>query len=281
MGPRLACADFTFPLLAHDKVLQLIAMLEFEGVDLGLFEGRSHLRPSHEYADPAGSARRLRERLDAHGLAAADVFLQLDPDFAPYAVNQPDPARRRHAREQFARTVEYAALLGAGHITALPGVTFESETPEASWGRAVEELAWRVELARTSGLAFGVEAHVGSLVPRPDLAAALVAQVPGLTLTLDYTHFTRLGTADDAIAPLVPLASHFHIRGARPGRLQASLKENQIDYAGVVAAARAAGYTGWFGVEYVWSDWEHCNECDNVSESILFRDLLRQLTAGW
>ena len=43
---KLACADFTFPLLPHDKVLDLIAALELDGVDIGLFEGRSHLWPS-------------------------------------------------------------------------------------------------------------------------------------------------------------------------------------------------------------------------------------------
>ena len=36
-------------------------------------------------------------------------------------------------------------------------------------------------------------------------------------------------------------------------------------------------YTGWLGVEYVWIDWEQCNECDNLSETILFRDFLRSL----
>ena len=52
MPYRLACADFTFPLLPHARVLKLIAMLEFEGVDIGLFEGRSHLRPSQEFMAP-------------------------------------------------------------------------------------------------------------------------------------------------------------------------------------------------------------------------------------
>jgi len=33
-----------------------------------------------------------------------------------------------------------------------------------------------------------------------------------------------------------------------------------------------SGYKGWVGIEYVWIDWEHCNECDNLSETILFRD---------
>ena len=30
---NLACADFTFPLLTHDRVLDLIAMLDFKAVD--------------------------------------------------------------------------------------------------------------------------------------------------------------------------------------------------------------------------------------------------------
>lgn len=43
MDIKLACAHFTFSLLSHEKVLDLIAALEFEGVDIGLFENRSHL----------------------------------------------------------------------------------------------------------------------------------------------------------------------------------------------------------------------------------------------
>ena len=37
---------------------------------------------------------------------------------------------------------------------------------------------------------------------------------PGLTLTLDYTHFTRLGLPDADVEPLLKVASHFHVRGA-------------------------------------------------------------------
>jgi sugar phosphate isomerase/epimerase len=280
MRTQFACADFTFPLLPHDKVLQLIAMLEFGGVDIGLFENRSHLWPSREFAQLSQSARRLKAQLDAQGLAAADVFLQLDPDFTPYAINQPDAARRAHARDQFTRTLEYAAQIGARHVTTLPGVEFDDLAPGDAWRRAVDELGWRVEHAREHAITLGVEPHVGSIAAHPRLAADLVAQVSGLTLTLDYTHFTRLGLADAEIEPLIALASHFHVRGARPGRLQTSFKDNAIDYARVLSAMRAAGYAGWLGIEYVWIDWEGCNECDNLSETILFRDYLRELVAG-
>ena len=74
---------------------------------------------------------------------------------------------------------------------------------------------------------------------------------------------------------MIAHASHFHARGARPGRLQASFKENVIDYGRVLDVMRQVGYAGYVGVEYVWIDWEHCNEVDNLSETILMRDFLR------
>lgn len=275
MNHRLACADFTFPLLAHDKVLQLIALLDLQGVDVGLFENRSHLWPSQEFVQVEHAARQLKQKLDDLGLHAADIFLQMDPLFEPYAINQPAADRRAKALDWFLKTLDYANACGAGHVTILPGVHFDSEPWESSFARAVEELTWRVERARRQGIVFGVEAHVGSIVPDPAKAEYLLQQVPGLTLTLDYTHFTRLGTPDAQIEPLVQYASHFHIRGARPGRLQERFAHNTIDYQRLCDCIKASSYQGWLGIEYVWLEWEHCNECDNVAETILFRDFLR------
>lgn len=274
----LACADFTFPLLPHAKVLQLIAMLDLQGVDIGLFEQRSHLWPSHEFTNPGQAGARLKTQLDDLGLRAADIFLQLDPTFEPYAINHPEQDRRSHARTAFLNTLAYASAAGAGHVTILPGVEFDGEQRSDSLARAVDELAWRVEQAQAHHIVFSVEAHVGSIVPDPTRAAELVRRVPGLTLTLDYTHFTRVGNTDAEIEPLVAYASHFHVRGARTGRLQAPFAENTIDYRRVYEVMQANSYPGWLGLEYVWQDWEHCNECDNVSETILFRDFLRSLS---
>jgi len=275
---KLASADFTFPLLPHDKVLDLIAALEMDGIDIGLFEGRSHLWPSREFKNLAKSARMLKKKLDDRGLKPADVFLQMNPDFVPFAINQPDARRRTKARDTFLRTLDYADRLGSPHVTTLPGVYFESEEAHAdSWKRSQDELAWRADQAKQAGITFSIEAHVGSLTPSPQEAERLVTSVPGLTLTLDYTHFTRLGMPDSTIEPLVKYATHFHVRGARKGRLQTRFQDNEIDYAGVLRAMRASHYKGYLGIEYVWIDWEHCNECDNVSETILFRDYLRSL----
>lgn len=134
---RLACADFAFPLLAHDKVLQLIAMLELEGVDVGLFEERSHLWPSREFEDLDRSARRLRAALERHGLALADVFLQMAEDFTPFAINHPEPERRAHARDWFVKSLDYAAIAGAAHVTTLPGVAFPDQPAGDDWKRSI------------------------------------------------------------------------------------------------------------------------------------------------
>ncbi len=275
MKLKLACADFTFPLLPHDGALDLIALLDFDGVDIGLFEGRSHLWPSRVFSAPARAGAQLGRKLAARGLRCADVFLQTDPSFIPYAINHPEAARRRRARDWFLKTLDYAAAAGARHVTTLPGVCFDEEQPADSWQRCCDELAWRVERANQHRIVFSVEAHVGSLVPKPKEALRLVHSVPGLTLTLDYTHFTRCGMPDSTVEPLVAHASHFHARGARKGRLQAAFKQNTIDYARVLRAMQKANYRGYVGVEYVWIDWEHCNEVDNVSETIQLRDFLR------
>ena len=273
---RLASADFTFPLLPHDKVLDLIAALELNGIDIGLFEGRSHLWPSREFETLNNSAAALKQKLADRGLAPADVFLQMDPDFVPYAINHPEAARRKKARETFQQTLEYASRLGSPHVTTLPVVYFESEEAQVdSWLRSLDELAWRESEAKKHKITFSVEAHVGSLAPSPAEAARMLSAVPGLTLTLDYTHFTRLGLPDAEIEPLVRHATHFHVRGARKDRLQTSFKDNSIDYARVLKTLRDSGYNGYLGIEYVWIDWEHCNESDNLSETILFRDFLR------
>ncbi len=277
MKLKLACADFTFPLLPHEQALDLIAMLGFDGVDIGLFEDRGHLQPSTELKTVARSAAKLKKKLDDRGLKLADLFLIPANNFTSLAPNHPDAAVRRKARDQFQRAVEYTVRAGGKHVGALPGIHWESEPKSASLRRSVEELAWRAEYAKDNGLTYSVEPHIGSICPSPKEAEALVKQTPGLTLTLDYTHFTRVGMPDSAIEPLVQYASHFHCRGGCKDRLQASFKANTIDYARVLQVMNQTRYAGYVGIEYVWIDWEHCNETDNLCETIQFRDFLRSV----
>ncbi len=278
MQPRFACADFTFPLLDHANVIKLLAMLGMDGVDIGLFEKRSHLQPSSEFADLEANAKKLKAQLDENGLVAADVFLQCDTDFAIYAVNHPKQENRDFARKWYLDTLNYAHVLGCEHVTILPGVDFEDESYEESFDRAVEEMAWRAAEAQKHGITLGFEAHVGSLVEEPVKAKALVTAVDGLTLTLDYTHFERMGMPEEEYSILMPYASHFHARNAAPGQLQTIAQENTIDYEKVVKSMIETGYQGFVGIEFIWMEWEDGNRVDNVSETLLMK---RQIERFW
>ena len=274
MKPKFACADFAFPLLKHNDVLALIAMMGFEGVDIGLFEGRSHLQPSSEFKSIKKKTQSLLANLNQNKLVATDIFLQCNNDFSLYAINHPEKERRDFARAWFLKTLEYASYVNSRHVTILPGVSYGKDY-EGDFKRAVDELGWRVEKANDYKITLGVEAHIGSLVEKPLQAQRLVKSVKGLTLSLDYTHFVRMGIPEKEYSILMPYASHFHARNAAPGQLQTIFKESTIDYKKVVKSMLKNQYKGFIGIEFIWMEWENGNRVDNVSESILLRNYIR------
>lgn len=277
-APKLACADFSFPLLSHEESLDLIARLGFSGVDIGLFPNRSHFQPKDYLKDIAGAARELSARVHDRGLEFADIFLQPSSQLDDMAPNHPSAAQRRRWRELYLRTLEFTARCNGRHMTALPGIHFEKESLEDSLKRCSDELAWCVEQAEPLGIVFSVEPHMWSLAPNTRLAGKLVKMTKGLTLTLDYGHYTTQGEPDRAIEPLMKYASHFHARAACKGLLQTTLVNNSIDYRRVVKAMKRCKYSGYIGVEYVRMGIDVVPDVDNLSETILMRDLL---TRAW
>lgn len=210
-------------------------------------------------------------------LQVADVFGIPGRTFEEHALNHFNVSERKLGTEFFWRLLEFAARCNTKHLTLLPGVHFKDEDSQESFKRAAEELVWRTEAASRLGIVLAVEPHVGSIIETPETARQLVDRVPGLTLTLDYSHFAVQGIPYEEIEPLFGLASHFHLRGARQGRLQASFKENTIDFAQIIAGVQKTSYDGYIALEYLWTEWMGCNEIDNISEISQLLKLLQPL----
>jgi len=278
---RLACADNTFRLVQPwESAVEIIRVLDIEAVDVCLMGNRSHIRPEDVRGDIPGAARRIRDGLEGRGLEVSDLFVIPWTEFMTMAPNHPDPAERGRSRALFQDMLELATLIGSPGMTMLPGLDWEGESHADSFGRSVEELAFRAEKARAAGVRFSIEPHLGSIAQEPGEAKRLCAETPGLELTLDYSHFVYQGCSQAELEPLVPHARHLHARGARENRMQAALKDSVIDFERMIDVARETGYDGDIGLEYLWIDWEHLNECDTVSETILLRDRLRAKLAG-
>ena len=276
---KLSCADFTFPLLPHQRSLELIRDLGFEGVDIGLFEGRSHLRPGEVLRTPSRDAADLRRRCEDLGLRIADIFLAPGTDVGSLSPNDPDPANQAASRDIFLRALEFSLACGAEHFSVLPGILWPGEDRQASLARSVEGLAWRAEQAEAAGLPLSCEAHVGSVVASPDEVLELLEAVPSLGLILDYGHFVVPGYTAEEIERLHPRAVHFHARGACRDRIQVVAEENTIDFPRLARSLVRSGYRGWVCVEYVWTQKWDCNRVDNLSETIMLRDVLRTALA--
>ncbi len=272
---RFSCSDYTFPLLDRRRRFAMLKLLDFTHVDIGLFERTPDLSPTRLLARPRLFIARLQNDLDSSGLQVADVFLQTGLDPTMRSANDPSPEVRTHNRKLFSRTLELCAALGCRHLTGLPGVFHRSVDCTADFALAAEEAAWRLRAAAQAGITFAIEAHLGSICADVASTRALIEAVPGLSLTLDYGHFIAAGVPSRSIHPLLRFASHVHLRGAAPNRLQTSISENQIDFAGIVRRLTEMNYSGFFALEYVYINWEDCNRTDNVSETLLLRRLLK------
>ncbi len=58
---EFSCSDFSFPLLSHEKALELISLMDFKQVDIGLFKDISHIQPKGQLDFPAKKGEALRK----------------------------------------------------------------------------------------------------------------------------------------------------------------------------------------------------------------------------
>ena len=273
----ITLSAFSFPLLSFEKALKLIALLDVPKFDVGLHGADAQITPDEAENDPVAVAERIRRAADVAGLRASDFFPTFGTGFRDRPVNTPDMSVRTSNVARFRAFARCARAIGAGGITLLPGVVWSDLGPDRSFDLAAAGLRALVPIAQDAGLRLSVEAHVESVAESPFLAQALVEAVPGLTLTLDYSHFVAGGYSPHDVHSLVPLAGHFHARQAGPGALQASAADGLLDFRSLLSRLRLSGYSGDVCIEYTWQAWRGCDRQDTVAESILMRDILREV----
>jgi sugar phosphate isomerase/epimerase len=271
---RFSCADFAFPLLSRQQSFQLLRLLGFCYVDLGLFARNKRLSPSELSASPIAFTNQLKEELKKANLQVADLFLQIGMHPADHAVNDASALVRAESRDVFLHSLDLCAALDCRHLTGLPGVFHEATDPQQDLDLTAEELTWRTRACAQANIQYAIEPHLGSICQDVTSTLSLLHAADPLSLTLDYGHFICNGHNSEEVHALLPLASHIHARGGARGRLQTSVAENEIDFTGIINRLRNLQYNGFIALEYVWDEWQACNRTDNISETILLRSAL-------
>ncbi len=270
---RLSCSEFSFPALSLDDRLALVRLLGFQLVDMGLFLDTDE-QVGAFLSDPGGMTRRMAAALERMGLDPVDLFLIVGgDDFARGALTSPDNALRERLRHIFLAALDCASALGVQGCTVLPGLHWD-DGDHGSWSLAVHELQWRVEQAARSGLELRIEPHLGSIVATPELALALLRDVPGLRLSLDAGHFVFQDIPMERIARLAPFTGHVHLSGARPGGVCVPWKHNVVDFPSFITSLESAGFSGEYCVEYVPMDKWGADGTDIVTATVTMRDII-------
>ena len=269
---RLAVHSFQFPLLSLESACRVVAALDINAIDIGALKGYAHLDPDEIEDRPHEIIARTMSACGEHGLCISDILPSFGLGTKDRPLNDLDSAVRAANARRFQTFVQVAQAVGSPGVTLLPGLVHPSLGPGGSLALAAQVLSEYVHVAQEAGLRLSFEGHLGSVASTPQLALDLVRQVPGLSVTLDYSHFIAQGFTEEQVDSLVPFTGHVHFRQARPGRVQVGAAEGVLDSVRLVRKLQSVGYAGYFTIEYTWQDWEDCKNVDTVSETILIRD---------
>jgi sugar phosphate isomerase/epimerase len=145
---------------------------------------------------------------------------------------------------------------------------------------AAETLRAIEKITAQAGVTLCFEPHMQSITNTPEKALALVERVPGLKIALDYAHFVLQYIEIEQIHTLIPHTGYFHLRPARPGKLQTRHAEGTIDFVDISKRLAAANYTGEIAIEYVCAPWFDANQLDTLTETFTTKQALDPYFTG-
>lgn len=268
---QFACHTWAFTDLTLPEALGSIARMGFRYVDIG---SGSNLNTTRAAENPRGLAAEIRADLKLFNLQLSDLYLLLP------RISLADESRRQKELDLFKALVPFAVALETPGITLSAGLAHPEEDTEA-FDRTVAALREMVTLAKKEGLRVSVEPHMDSMVQTPEHALKIIKEVPGLSLTLDWSQMVCQDIFHEEIVKLLPHTRHIQIRQAARAQLQTPFDRGRIDVPRVVKDIQATGYEGVVCVEYMNTPgWHGMVAVDAIQESAQMRDALRKARDG-
>jgi len=196
---------------------------------------------------PSEQATIVNQALDARGMRVSEVFWL---NFGT-AVNHPDATKRARTIELFDGFCQFCHEIGAESTMGIPGPVYKELGIDESYRLSIESLKALVEVAGRHNILFNMEPHWPSLAESPEGVARLCDAVPGMGITLDYSHFQRQGYTQEAVEPLHAYARHYHARQACDGNPNVSRDEGTIDFGRIIRKLKVDQYDGVVCLEYM------------------------------
>jgi len=212
----VACSTDCFAKYPLDQALRIIAELEFGKVEVAIAEDGAHLKPSEVVADVAAAALRIRI---GPGLTPAAFDLKLSTDDLEEGCRQ------------------FRAVCRLARQSTVPLVTLPASPVGCGLDAEVARLSRFVNVAEVEGIVLAVPTVTGTLTELPDTAVELCQRVPGLSLTLDPSHYIAGPNQGKNFDHVFPFVRHVHLRdtGRGPNQFQVRIGQGEVEYGRIVS----------------------------------------------
>lgn len=270
--------------LPFEGAAQIAKALGFTNTAIGW----SHLDWAKIRANPVAAAADVRRVIEPLGLEIDDSFIWFPNKYTNELVDelkctitQPDQKARDDNFEMLKSFAQFCNEIGCPGITLSSGIKYADQgfAFEDIYAIAREELRRMVDYAGEYGVEIRPEPHNESVMGTLVTCKRMLEDVPGLKVSLDYSHFMPQGHSIEDVHELIPFAGHVHARQANRERLQCRYEEGILDFEAIVKELVRQGYDGNIALEYVCVNYRGCNDIDVITETLkLKKDLERFLT---
>jgi sugar phosphate isomerase/epimerase len=216
---RLGCCSQNFRGLDLEDCVRLTSGMGFKYINIGAFQENFPVPPLKILAEPEKTGTEIRSVCARYDAVPVEFFIcsVVIEDGSRVQPNDPDKSRREAMLEAFKKVCACAATAGLSHIMGVPGEIKANSSPDHGLAISLDTLPRMLEIAQKAGIGFTIEPHTGSITMTPEAVLNMIGKIPGLTLSLDYSHFIGAGFKSEELLCMHPYAKHIHAKPARNG----------------------------------------------------------------
>jgi sugar phosphate isomerase/epimerase len=226
----------------------------FNLVNIGAFSEDFPVSPLRILADPVKTGKEIRDVCARYGATPVEFFIcsVVIEDGSRVQPNDPDARRRAAMLEAFRKVCACAAEAGLSHIMGVPGEPKVNNAPDHGMGISLDTLPHMQEIAGQTGVGLTIEPHTGSLLTTPEATLEMLNRLPGMKLSLDYSHYIGAGFPPEDLLPLHPHALHIHAKPARKGVPKCLFYDGDDYFEPLIKDLVAIGWDGVVAMECMY-----------------------------
>jgi sugar phosphate isomerase/epimerase len=236
-GPKTALCTIAFQDRPLNEVLELAAKARFDGVE-------PWGKPDHlPLTSEDNRVREVKRKLDSLGLACSQYgsYVRLGDD---------KPAAQQ--KDDMARSIEIARMLGTRIIRIWAGAKNSDELSSGEWNRIVSDAVQYCGMAEPTGILLAMEMHGNTLTNR---AAAMLELIRRVNRPCLKANFQILANTEDSYERAEKAGPHVVMCHAQnvstTGKELPLISEGVVDFRRIYRILRKFGFDGFFEVEFV------------------------------